>query len=241
MIKISQAMILAAGRGTRMRPLTNTRPKPLVSLSGRALIDHTLERLEAVGVRHVVVNAHHFGDQVEEHLSSRPEVSVSYEPELLETGGGVNQALEYFGNDAFLVLNCDVVWLDGAAPALSQLMDGWRAEEMDALLLLYPVKEASTHRADGDYDLDETGRVQRRKVGQTSPFLFTGLQILHPRLFKDAPVGPYSLNLLYDTAEQASRLYAVVHDGRWFHVGTPDELRYAEQQLSASSVAASSP
>ena len=234
-------MILAAGRGTRMRPLTDTRPKPLVSLAGRALIDHALDRLAAVGVRHVVVNAHQFGDQLEEHLRSRPDVSLSFEPELLETGGGVNQALGHFGNDAFIVLNCDAVWIDGAAPALSQLMDGWRDAEMDALLLLYPVKEVSTHRGDGDYDLDEKGHAQRRQAGQTSPFLFTGLQILHPRLFDGAPVGPYSLNLLYDTAEQARRLCAVVHDGRWFHVGTPDELRYAEQQLSAAPATAISP
>ncbi len=241
MTEILSAMILAAGKGTRMRPLTDRRPKPLVKLAGRALIDHALDQLTAVGVRSVVVNAHHLGDQLERHLDSRSGVVLSQESELLETGGGVKHALGYFGNEAFLVLNCDAVWLDGTAPVLAQLMAGWLDAEMDALLLLYPASEVPTHRGKGDYDVDADNHAYRLQPGQTAPYLFTGIQILHPRLFEGAPDQPFSLNLLYDAAERAGRLYAKIHDGRWFHVGTPDELSYAERELLAGPAAAGTP
>jgi MurNAc alpha-1-phosphate uridylyltransferase len=224
-----------------MRPLTDKRPKPLVTLAGRALIDHGLDRLATVDVHSVIVNTHHLGGQLANHLAHRPEVVLSQESELLETGGGVKHALGYFGSDAFLVLNCDAVWLDATVPALARLMGGWRDTEMDALLLLYPAGEVATYSGEGDYDIDSDGRAQRRHSGRTAPYLFAGLQVLHPRLFAGSPDEPFSLNLLYDAAERSGRLYAMIHDGRWFHVGTPDELRYAEQELLASPATAGSP
>ena len=233
-------MIFAAGLGQRMRPLTNNRPKPLVTLAGRPLIDHALDKLAAVGVHRVVVNTHYLGGQLACHLTDRPDVILSPESELLETGGGVKHAIAHFGNDAFLVLNCDAVWLDATVPALARLMAGWSDSEMDALLLLYPAAEVA-HSGEGDYDVESNGRARRRQSGRPAPYLFAGLQILHPRLFDGAPDEPFSLNLLYDAAERAGRLHAMIHDGRWFHVGTPDELRYAEQELLASPATAGSP
>ncbi len=224
-----------------MRPLTEKRPKPLVTLAGRPLIDHALGRLEAVGVHTVVVNTHHLGGQLESHLAHRSDVILSQESELLETGGGVKRALGHFGSEAFLALNCDAVWFDAEVPALARLMDGWRDAEMDALLLLYPASKVATHSGEGDYDVGSNGQARRRRSGRTAPFLFAGLQVLHPRLFDGSPDKPFSLNLLYDVAERSGRLYAMIHDGRWFHVGTPDELRYAEQELSASPATAGSP
>ena len=229
-------MVLAAGRGTRMRPLTDRLPKPLVELVGRSLIDHVLERVFESGVTEVVVNTHYLGDQLEQYLRDRTGVILSPEAELQETGGGVRDALRQFGHDAFLVVNSDAVWLDGAEPALTMLMAQWIDAKMDALLLLHPVKDVHGYRGAGDYDVSPDGRARRRRPGEQTPFLFTGMQVLHPRLFSQAPDKPFSLNLLYDVAEKTGRLYAMVHDGKWFHIGTPDELRYTERELSARPV-----
>ena len=231
MIIITKAMILAAGRGTRMRPLTDLRPKPLVELVGRPLIDHVLERVFEADVSQVVVNTHYLGKQLEHHLRDREGLTLSPESELQETGGGVRNALRHFGQDAFFVVNSDAVWLDGAEPALIRIMAQWSDAKMDALLLLYPVKDVHVYRGAGDYDVDIDGRAQRCRPGKHAQFLFTGIQILHPRLFSRVPDHPFSLNILYDAAEKAGRLYATVHDGKWFHVGTPGELRYAEREL----------
>jgi MurNAc alpha-1-phosphate uridylyltransferase len=232
---ITNAMILAAGRGTRMRPLTDRCPKPLIELAGRALIDHVLDRLFDADMHRVVVNTHYLGDQLQRHLCDRADVILSPESELLKTGGGVKYALGHFGHDAFLVLNSDTVWLDGPASALTRLMARWTDDDMDALLLLYPAKDVHAYRGSGDYDVGPDGRARRCQPGGQAPYLFTGVQVLHPRLFANAPDGPFSLNLLYDVAEQAGRLYAMVHDDRWFHVGTPDELHHAERALLARS------
>jgi N-acetyl-alpha-D-muramate 1-phosphate uridylyltransferase len=234
-IAITKAMILAAGRGTRMRPLTDLRPKPLVELAGRPLIDHVLERVFEAGVSQVVVNTHYLGAQLEHHLRGRTGLTLSPESALQETGGGVRDALRHFGQDAFLVVNSDAVWLDGEEPALTRIMAQWSDSKMDALLLLYPVKDVHAYHGAGDYDVGPDGRAQRCRAGEQTPFLFTGMQVLHPRLFSHVPDKPFSLNVLYDAAENAGRLYATVHDGKWFHVGTPDELRYAERELHARS------
>lgn len=214
-----------------MHPLTSRQPKSLVTLAGKPMIDHVLDRLALEGIRCIVVNTHHFGNQLESHLAGRKGVVLSTEPELLETGGGVKRALRYFAGDAFFVLNCDVAWIEGSTPALEQLAARWVGSKMDALLMLYPIKDVVTYHGNGDYDLDEQGRAHRCKPGNKANYLFAGIQILHPRLFDNTPEGPFSLNLLYDAAEQAGRLYAMIHDGRWFHVGSPEELRVAEQKM----------
>ena len=228
------AMVLAAGFGKRMRPLTNEVPKPLIPVQGRTLIDRVFDRLHAGGVRRAVVNVHYFGEQIEAHLAglSRLTVQFSRETDLLETGGGVLKALPLLGSEPFLVVNADVLWLDGVRPMLHRLAEAWNGDHMDALLLMQNTASACGYDGIGDYFLDPWGVAKRRKENQIAPFLFAGVQILHPRLFDDAPDGPFSLNVLYDRAQEAGRLYGLPHDGLFFHVGDPAGLREAEDRLS---------
>ena len=228
-----RAMVLAAGRGLRMRPITETLAKTLVAPDGRSLLDRILDRLEAAGVEQVVVNLHHLGEQIERHLEQRgtPEVAFSREDSLLETGGGVRKALPLLGDEAFYVINGDTLWLDGLEPALSRLAATWDQAAMDALLLLHPTAYAMTYEGAGDFFLSPEGRVRRRGEREVAPFVFAGVQILHPRLFEGAPEGAFSLNRLYDAAAEAERLRGLRHDGEWFEVGTPKALRVAEEAL----------
>ena len=230
---IRTAMVLAAGLGTRMRPLTDDRPKPMVELSGKPLLDWALDRLVAAGVERIVVNTHYKAEVIHAHLDGRANVEISHEAERLETGGGVRNTLAAFGESPFFVVNSDAVWMDGAAPALSRLAAAWDDVRMDALLLLQPVDAATGYSGAGDYHRASDGRLDRRSPDGTAPFLFAGVQILHPRLFVDAPSGAFSLNLLYDTAQAAGRLFGHVHDGDWFHVGTPEELDATERILAS--------
>jgi MurNAc alpha-1-phosphate uridylyltransferase len=227
------AMALAAGLGKRMRPLTETTAKPLLPVAGRTLLDRVLDRFSEMGIQRVVVNLHHHRGQMEKHLQGRNDLSVqlSHEAELLETGGGVKHALPLLGPDPFFVANGDVLWLDGKRRAVERLASTWDESRMDALLLMQSGASAHGYTGTGDYFLDQIGRLRRRKLGQVAPFVFAGVQILHPRLFADAPDGPFSLNLLYDRAEAADRLYGLVHAGPWFHVGTPDDLVATEKEL----------
>lgn len=229
------AMVLAAGLGKRMRPLTDKLPKPLVPVAGRTLLDRVLDRLEAVGVERVVINLHYFPEIMEAHLASRrhPRIELSPEPALLETGGGVKNALPRLGDEPFYVANADVLWLDGMSPALQRLARAWNEATMDALLLLHPTVTAIGYDGVGDYFADPLGRLRRRRNHELAPFIFAGLQILHPRLFAGAPAGPFSLNKLYDRAEAAGRLWGLRHDGLWFHVGTPQGLAETEALLAA--------
>lgn len=229
-----KAMVLAAGLGTRMRALYPDRPKPLIPLAGRTLIDHALDALARAGVAHVVVNLHWMGDQLHRHLAGRdrPAVIESWEDELLETGGGVAHALDHFEGEPFYVINSDAVWTDGATPALSRLAAAWRDDAMDALLLLQPRDRASGYEGPGDFVMADDGRLDRRPADGTAPWLFTGIQILHPRLFDDPPAGAWSLNRVYDRARLAGRLYGLGHDGGWYHVGTPEGLAVAEEALA---------
>jgi len=228
-----KAMILAAGLGERMRPLTNDLPKPLIPVAGQPLIDSILDRLTAVAVSEVVVNLHHLGEKLERHLTSRarPRIAFSREAVRLETGGGVRQALPLLGADPFYVINGDVCWLDGVIPALDRLAAAWRDEAMDALLLLQPTATAFGYDGRGDFLLDSWGRARRRGEREVAPFVFAGVQILHPRLFDGTPEGAFSLNLVYDKAAADGRLYGVRHDGEWFHIGTPQGLRHVEEAL----------
>ena len=232
-MKVTRAFVLAAGKGTRMRPLTDRVPKPLVEVAGRPMIDFVLDRLAAAGVEEAVVNTHHLADMVEAHVAHRahPRIRISRERVLLETGGGVARALPHLGADPFFVLNSDTILIDGTAPALACLAAAWDEARMDALLLLCPPERAVGHSRGGDFKLGADGR-PLRAIGATDAHIFCGVQLLHPRLFRDALGGAYSLNRHYDEAAEAGRLFAVAHDGWWYHVGTPDALAEAGDKLA---------
>lgn len=224
----SHAMVLAAGLGLRMRPLTQHTPKPLIPVAGRCMLDRAMDRLDEVGVNRRVVNAHWLGDQVAAHLANHVDVTISYEDLLLETGGGVAYALPLLGDRAFFVCNADIIWLDGRMPALRSLAEAWDDARMDALLLLQPVDAAFGYDGVGDFSRMADGQLIRRPKEGRAPLVFTGVQILHPRLFADSPTGAFSLNVLYDRALANGRLHGLIHDGDWLHIGTPETLAAAE-------------
>lgn len=233
MIAPGRAMVLAAGRGARLRPLTDTTPKPLIEVGGRAMIDRTLDSLAAAGVSSAVVNVCHLADRMAAHLAGRerPRVVLSRESVPLDTGGGVANVLEQFAGAPFFVANADVVVLDGVEPAWRRLARAWSDGAMDALLLLAPAAGAVGYDGRGDFRFDGRRRLRRRCGNETVPFAYTGWQIASPRLFAGRPDGAFSLNLLFDRALAAGRLAAIVHDGRWLHVGTPGALRAAEAAI----------
>ena len=228
------AMVLAAGLGTRMRPISDTVPKPLIEIAGRTLLDHAIDRLAVVGVERVVVNAHHKAAMVIAALAERdhPKITISEEAELLETGGGAARALPLLG-ECFFVVNGDVLWLDGAEPALARLAAAFDAARMDAVLLFQRTTSAVGYEGSGDYFLDPLGVPRRRGEREIAPFLFTGVQLLHKRLFDGIAERRFSLNLVYDRAERAGRLAAIVHDGEWYHIGTPEGLDATRAHLNA--------
>ena len=230
----TRAMVLGAGLGTRMRPLTDNKPKPLIEVQGRALIDHMLDRLAEAGVEEAVVNTFHLADQMEAHLSQRshPRITLVHEIERLETGGGIKNALDYLGDAPFFATNSDALLLNGPHPILPRLAAAWDDEKMDALLLLHSTVEAFGYEGRGDFCAEPDGLLTRRPELELAPWLYTGIQILHPRLFDGAPEGSFSLNVLYDKAIEEGRLYGVVHDREWFDVGTPVGLAEAEDYMS---------
>jgi MurNAc alpha-1-phosphate uridylyltransferase len=229
------AMIMAAGLGKRMRPLTATRPKPLIEVDGKPLLDHVLEKLKAAGVRKVVVNVHYLADALEAHLASRAhglEVVISDERDLLlETGGGLVRAAPLIDADPFLSLNSDNLWVDGPADTLKLLASHWDDSQMDALLLLVPLARARNHGGVGDFHMARTGRLRRRARSHVAPFVFTGIQMLSKRLLRDAPDGPFSTNMLWDRAIEEGRCFGAVHQGLWFDVGTPKSIALTEAAL----------
>jgi MurNAc alpha-1-phosphate uridylyltransferase len=231
------AMVMAAGLGKRMRPLTATRPKPLIEVAGKPLIDHVFDRLRSAGVKRAVVNVHYLADQVEAHLKARVkdmEVLVSDErAQLLETGGGLVKARAMLGDAPFLCVNSDNLWVDGPMDAIHQLAAQWDDARMDALLLMVPLARAHGHEGRGDFRIDSRGKiVERRKPGRLAPFVYTGVQILSPRVLADAPEGPFSTNLFWNRAIEAGRAWAVVHQGLWFEVGTPRAVGTTEAILA---------
>ena len=229
------AMIMAAGLGKRMRPLTASRPKPLIKVAGQSLLDHVLERLRAAGVKKVVVNVHYLADAVEAHLSTRPhglDIAISDERSmLLETGGGLVKAAPLIDADPFLAINSDNLWIDGPADTLKLLSSQWDDARMDALLLLVPLARAENHRGQGDFHMDRTGRLRRRERSHVAPFVFTGIQLLSKRLLRDAPKGPFSTNILWNRAIEEGRCFGAVHQGLWFDVGTPKSIGMTEAAL----------
>jgi N-acetyl-alpha-D-muramate 1-phosphate uridylyltransferase len=233
------AMVMAAGLGKRMRPLTDTRPKPLVEVAGRALIDHALDRLRAAGVEKAVVNVHYLAGALEAHLENRVEnieIAVSDERgQLLETGGGLAKALPLIDADPFLAVNSDNFWVDGPVDTLRLLASGWNEARMDALLLLVPLARAHCHGGRGDFHMGAAGALRRRKPNGIAPFVFTGIQMLSKRLFGgDLPDGPFSTNLLWDRAMAAGRCFGAVHQGLWFDIGRPESIARAEALLDDS-------
>jgi MurNAc alpha-1-phosphate uridylyltransferase len=227
------AMVLAAGYGERMRPLTDTMPKPLVPLLGRALVDHVLDRLAAAGVETAVVNVHYLPEQIEAHTRARtdraPKTVISDERDLLlDTGGGTAKALSLLGDGPFFIHNSDSVWSEGATPALPHMLRLWDPTRMDCLLLLAPLSTSIGYHARGDFDMAADGRLSRRGERQVVPFAFAGVSLCTAALFEDTPQGPFSLNVLWDRALAKERLYGVRLDGRWMHVGTPKALEEAE-------------
>ncbi|MEC9345022.1 MAG: nucleotidyltransferase family protein [Pseudomonadota bacterium] len=227
-------MVLAAGFGRRLRPLTLSVPKPLVQVAGQTLIDRTLDRLEAAGVRKAVVNLHYKAEMLEAHLRRRtsPEIVFSFEEQLLDTGGGVRKALVEFGDAPFIVANSDMIWRDGFVDSLATMGKRFDPARMDVLLLMQPTVTALGYRGQGDYHMAADGKLKRRKAPRVSAFLFAGVQILHPRVFEGQPIEHFSLNRIYDAAEEAGRLYGVRHDGDWIEVGTPEGMALAERVLN---------
>lgn len=227
----TKAMILAAGLGTRMRPLTDDKPKAMVEVSGRPLIDRVLGRLEKAGVSEVVVNVHHHADILEKYLKSRtvPKIVISDERDaLLDSGGGVKKALPLLGKEPFFVLNADTIWIENVRPNLPALAAFFDPARMDILLLLAATSSSLGYDGKGDFDADSEGRLTRRTEGRITPFVYAGAAIMKPELFANTPDGPFSLNLLFDRAIETGRLYGLRLDGLWMHVGTPDAVTEAE-------------
>ncbi len=231
------AMVLAAGFGERMRPLTDNIPKPLVPVAGKPLIDHVLDRLAAAGIERAVVNVHYLADMIENHLKGRtaPQISISDERDkLLNTGGGVVKALAAIGGEPFIHVNSDTIWIDGVKPNLERLAEAFDPAAMDALLLLAPVATSIGYAGRGDFTMATDGRLKRRPERDVAPFVYAGAAILRPELFKDAPAGAFPLTELFNRAEAAGRLHGVRLEGVWMHVGTPEAIAQAEAAIAAS-------
>jgi MurNAc alpha-1-phosphate uridylyltransferase len=235
------AMVMAAGLGNRMRPVTDTRPKPLVEVAGRTLLDHALDRLKEAGIARAVVNVHYLADQIETHLAHYDglEVGISDERDvLLETGGGVLRALPQLGAE-FVVMNSDSLWIEGRTRNLPQLIEAWDPAGMDVLLLLAPVARSLGYDGRGDFTMGPTGRLARREAGGSAPYVYAGVGMMKASLFTDGdplPQGPFSLNVVFDRAIAAGRLYGLELDGEWLHVGTPAAIRAAEERIATAAL-----
>lgn len=229
------AMVMAAGLGKRMRPLTVTTPKPLVRVAGKPLIEHVMGHLADAGMQRVIVNVHYLADALEAHLKAQHypfELMISDERDLLlETGGGLVQALPMIDEDPFFCLNSDNVWLESARSCFDELRGAWDDDRMDALLLLVPHSRAGNYQGMGDFHLDQMGRIARRRPARVAPYIYTGIQLLSRRLLVDAPPGAFSTNLLWNRAIASGRLYGVAHLGQWFDVGTPGAIEPTAEAL----------
>lgn len=226
-----KAFLLAAGKGTRLRPYTDTMPKPMVPVGGISIIKRTLQKLALANVQNVVINSHHLAEILEEHLKdyTAPNIIWSREDELLETGGGAKKALPHFGGKPFYMINGDALWTEGAdAPALTKLGKAWNDDTMDLLLLLQPVNGMTLTNGIGDYQLNKDGTA-KRSIEKKGTHMFAGIRIVHPRLFEGSPDGAFSFLQLMDKAERTGRLYAVEHSGQWHHISTPEELARVDE------------
>ncbi len=233
---IDTAMIMAAGLGTRMRPLTNDRPKPLVEVAGKTLLGHCLEQMEIADIKNIVINVHYRAEMVEQYMAHVPEfanIYISDEREkLLETGGGLIKAQPHLGDKPFFCLNSDNIWTNGVQNALLKLASSWDDEKMDALLLLVPKENAYCHKGPGDFFLADDDIIIRRGDKDSAPYIFTGIQIISHRLLRDAPKGAFSTNILWNRGIKEGRIYGTLHDAKWFDIGTPEAIPVAEEMLS---------
>jgi MurNAc alpha-1-phosphate uridylyltransferase len=236
-VKPDKAMVLAAGFGLRMRPLTERMPKPLVPVAGRALLDHVLDKLGEAGVSEAVVNVHYLPDQIIDHVAGRkrPRVIISDErDQVLGTGGGVVKALPLLGDAPFFHLNADTLWIDGVRPNLSRLAEAFDSARMDILLLMAPTAGSIGYEGNGDYAMLPDGALRRRKEHQVVPFVYAGVAIISPTVFAGAPHGEFSLTKMFDAANEQERLFGLRLDGTWMHVGTPDAIGAAEEAFLES-------
>ena len=234
MTQIRKAMVMGAGMGTRMAPLTDEKPKPLVPFMGKPLIDHVLARLDAAGIEEVVVNVHAHADLLEAHLKrvTSPKITLSDErAELLDTGGGVKKARPLLGEDPIFTFNSDSVWIEGRRPTLTRMMEMWDPERMDALLMIASATSTIGEVRRGDFTMDPDGSLVRRQEQTVAPFMYAGVQIIKPELFDEGPDGPFSTNLMWDNAIERGRLFGLRMEATWMHVGTPDDLADAERFL----------
>jgi MurNAc alpha-1-phosphate uridylyltransferase len=239
--KPNRAIVLAAGLGKRMRPITTTTPKPLIRVAGKSLIDHMLDRLAAAGIEEAVVNVHYLAGLVEQHMRRRgtkgPRIVISDErARLLETGGGVKKALPLLGDAPFLIVNTDDLWVEGPKPNLRRLIDYWDETRMDALLLLAPASTSYGYDGRGDFAMDSAGHLRRRREREVCPFVFAGVTITKPALFDDTPDGVFSMNVIFDKAAEAGRLFGLRLEGFWMHVGTPGAIAGAESLFAESAM-----
>ena len=234
---IDTAMLLAAGLGTRMQPLTSSQPKPLMILAGRPLIDHVLDRLAVAGIRRAVVNVHYKADMLEAHLAGRqlPHIIISDErQQLLETGGGIRKALPFLGSNPFIVHNSDSIWLETTGSNIARLLAAWDPSQMDCLLMLAATRQALGYDGKGDFSLLSGGHLARRAEAETAPYVFVGVHIVKPELYDGLPADPFSQNRVWDIALARDRAFGVVMEGQWMHVGTPEALAEAEAAMAGS-------
>ena len=234
-MKVQTAMVMAAGLGTRMRPLTDHMPKPLVKVAGKPLIEYAFDKLRVAGVGKAVINVHYLPEQVEVYVADNArdlDISISDERDLLlETGGGLVKALPVIDGDPFFCINSDAIWTDGEVDALTRMAQAWDAETMDGLLLLVPRERAFNHHGSGDFSVDEYGHPVRRGASPSAPFVHTGIQLLARAFLDDAPAGPFSTNILWDRAIAKGRLFALEHKGDWFDIGSPEAITPTEEAL----------
>lgn len=224
--KPNKAFILAAGFGKRLRPHTEDKPKPMVTVAGTTLIDHTIDHLKDIGINDFIVNTHYKSEVLHSHLNARKDANfiISHEHEILDTGGGIKNALSHFGGEDFFVLSGDGLWSNGSSGSiLKQMSDQWNPKKMDIILLLQPVSTMTTTKGVGDYNLDENNLPKRSK-DQSGKYMFTSIRINRAAIFDETPDEPFSYLQLMDKAEQEGRLHAVIHDGLWHHISTPEDL-----------------
>ena len=232
--KPEHAFILAAGEGSRLRPHTNTMPKPMVPINGRPILDYTVEKLAKDGIKNITINLFYLGDRIENYFKdcSTCNIHFSKETALLDTGGGVKNALETMQGKPFYLINGDAFWSESdEKSAFDNLAENWRPDVMDILILLQPVDQMTLTEGVGDYDLAPNGQAKRSK-DKTGTFMFAGIRITKPEVFENSPDGPFSFLELMDKAEARGRLHGVIHEGEWHHISTPQDLERVNQSLA---------
>ena len=231
---IDTAMVMAAGHGTRMRHLTKDTPKALIEVAGKPMVDHAIDRLQAAGIKRIIVNIHAFADQLRAHLEARNDDSIIISDEtgeLLETGGGIKKALPLLGDKPIITHNCDSIWVEGMGKTLPRLLEAYDAEKMDALLVLAVTANIVGDVARGDFTMDAEGRIEWREVNSVAPFMYTGVQIIKPELYAPVTDTAFSTTKVWRGLIENQRAYGLRHDGVWMHVGTPEALEDAEAFL----------